>query len=256
MLLLMLSGAPAPYDFTELVASPAPNSRYVNGVLGFTRNCGFAVYPDRQSALVRDQNHAYLLKDDWSTGKFDKRETTGAFVNQYVDMAGKIVDGPAGFAGTFLVKTFSIASYESRFAYASTAKCMPFDAEPVGVQEAARMASAHQGHVLVYGYIREAEEFHIGAGKADRARGAKDHLSYFNLYATREAYDDKVSVQFLKTSLRNLPGDCEGRLVLLDGDLGWHGINDRYFAYVENATVVADTCPPHKASTNDSSGVM
>lgn len=237
-----------PFDYTDLVVSPDHGVRYVSGVLGYTRSCGYAIYPDRLAAVTRDQATAFILEPKSFSEALTSKIPIDALTHQYIFLTGRIERAPAGFGGMLRVASARVPQQDSDFAQTSEARCLLLAGNPISVLDAITRASMkgwHEKQTFVYGYIHEDREYgnSYDPNKPDHAQSERGYAVRYTLYASREAYDDRVHTERINASVAgDLPLGCEGRLVLMDGKLVRRGINDGYSVTLTNARVIEDAC--------------
>jgi len=240
---LAVLGSHQPFDYTDQVGTPDHGVRYISGVLGYTRSCDLAIYPDRLAAITRNQSTAFVLEPKSFSRKLDKGVQIGPLLHQYVYLTGRVESGSSGFGGTLSVASVYLPQYDS---YTSGPKCVPFSGDPIDVSDAIVRASAKgvkEERTLVYGYVKIERDYFLGPSKSDAAKGVRDYQYVYTLYASREAYDDRVFSQSIIPAIASdLPIGCEGRLMLMEGRLVRLALNSAIYVNLRDVRVIEDTC--------------
>jgi len=246
---LALAAPHQPFDYTGLYESPQRGVTYLHGVLGFSRDCHMAIYPDRVAAITRDASTAFALEWESNPAKVPNRDDMGPYVHQYADLEGRVEKGPVGFVGKFVTKTLP---QEKKYGHTSNGNCTEWSGRPIGVLDALLRGFELQNgtdteRTLVYGYSNAFRDYYLKPTAAEVAKGVKEYLVDYALYPSREEYEERrnglmITVNFEKAP----PSGCEGRLMLVDGNLDRRGISGGNHISLRNAHVIEDTCDGNK----------
>lgn len=236
-LLVLMAGMP--FNYTNQLSTPRSGVEYVIGILGYTNDCRFALYPDQVAAIVRDSKGAIPLSLKSLTNGVVVDDAIRKSVYRFVTIEGHMTH-PSSAVSEFRVDGIGSASsrYVSNIRDGGRA-CKRFHSQPVDVTGAMDISGhGYGGRTLVFGYLGKEQDYHVAP--TDRS---ENYTSYYNLYFSREAYEERVAGLSIAVDIDAPPPPlCNGKLVVLDGVLGRRGVNDRSVTYLRGSKVAATTC--------------
>ena len=161
---LALAAPHQPFDYTGLYESPQSGVTYLHGVIGFSRDCHMALYPDRVAAIMRDESTAFTLEWESNPATLATGDNMGAYVHQYADLEGRVENGPDGFVGRFVTTTLPP---EPKYSHTSHGNCIAWSGRPIGVLDAllrefhVKKNRTDIERVPVYGYFNAFRDYYL-----------------------------------------------------------------------------------------------